>query len=112
MAHGLNAAKDSFKHGLPACMPACQKRVPDLITDGCEPPCDWWELNSGPLEGWPVLLTSEPSLQPQNRLLQGTPMLPHISMYYVLCRGVSIDRVLKEDPYVAPVTLPVGWDPE
>jgi hypothetical protein len=24
--------------------------VLDSITDGCEPPCGWWELNSGPLE--------------------------------------------------------------
>ena len=41
-----------------------QKRAPDLITDGCEPPCGCWELNSGPLEEQAVLLTSEPSLQP------------------------------------------------
>jgi hypothetical protein len=33
-------------------------------TDGCEPPCDFWELNSGPLEEQSVLLTAEPSLQP------------------------------------------------
>jgi uncharacterized Fe-S center protein len=32
--------------------------------DGCEPPCDCWELNSGPLEVGLVLLTAEPSLQP------------------------------------------------
>jgi hypothetical protein len=32
-----------------------QKRAPDLITDGCEPPCGCWELNSGPLEKQPVL---------------------------------------------------------
>ena len=41
-----------------------QKRVPDPITDGCEPPCVCWELNSGPLEEQSVLLTAEPSLQP------------------------------------------------
>ena len=29
---------------------ACQKRAPDLILDGHEPPCGYWELNSGPLE--------------------------------------------------------------
>ena len=46
------------------CMPAGQKRAPDLIIDGCEPPCGCWELNSGPLEEHSVLLTSEPSLQP------------------------------------------------
>jgi hypothetical protein len=41
-----------------------QKRASDPITDGCEPPCGCWELNSGPLEEQSVLLTSEPSLQP------------------------------------------------
>ncbi|XP_050006399.1 XK-related protein 8 isoform X2 [Alexandromys fortis] len=30
-----------------ACITACQKREPDLIVDGCEPPCSCWELNSG-----------------------------------------------------------------
>jgi hypothetical protein len=39
-----------------ACIPACQKRVSDLIADGCEPPCGCWELNSGSLEEQPVLL--------------------------------------------------------
>jgi hypothetical protein len=36
----------------------------DLITDGCEPSCSCWDLNSGPLEEKPVFLTAEPSLQP------------------------------------------------
>jgi hypothetical protein len=27
-----------------------QKSVSDPITDGCEPHCGCWELNSGPLE--------------------------------------------------------------
>ena len=45
-------------------MPACQKRTPDLIIDGYEPPGGYWELNLGPLEEQPGLLTSEPSLQP------------------------------------------------
>ena len=49
---------------LPACVPACEKRAPNLIIDGCEPPCGCWELNSGPLEEQSVLLTTEPSLQP------------------------------------------------
>jgi hypothetical protein len=34
------------------------------LMDGCEPSCSCWELNSGPLEKQPVLLTAEPSLQP------------------------------------------------
>ena len=41
--------------------PAGQKRAPDLIIDGCDPPCGCWELR--PLEELSVLLTSEPSLQ-------------------------------------------------
>ena len=30
---------------------------------GCEPPCGFWDLNSGPLEEQSVLLPTEPSLQ-------------------------------------------------
>jgi hypothetical protein len=45
------------------CLQTHQKRASDPITDGCEPPCDCWDLNSGPLEEQPVLLTTEPSLQ-------------------------------------------------
>jgi len=41
-----------------------QRRTSDPITDGCEPPCGFWELNSGPLEEQSVLLTAESSLQP------------------------------------------------
>jgi hypothetical protein len=37
------------------------KEASDPITDGCEPPCGCWELNSGPLEEQPVLLSAEPS---------------------------------------------------
>ena len=44
--------------------PTGQKRVPDPITDNCEPSCRCWELNSGPLQEQAMLLTSEPSLQP------------------------------------------------
>jgi hypothetical protein len=36
-----------------------------FVTDGCEPPCGCWELNSGPLEEQSVLLTTEPSHQPR-----------------------------------------------
>ena len=36
----------------------------DPITDGCEPPHHYWELNLGPLEEHSVLLTTESSLQP------------------------------------------------
>jgi hypothetical protein len=41
-----------------------QKRASNPITEGCEPPCGCWELNSGPLEEQSVLLITEPSLQP------------------------------------------------
>jgi hypothetical protein len=34
------------------------------ITDGYEPPCGCWELNSGLLQEQLVLLTAEPSPQP------------------------------------------------
>ena len=47
-----------------------QKRISDSIMDGCEPPRGCWELNSGPLEEQSVLLTSEPSLQPDVILLR------------------------------------------
>jgi hypothetical protein len=33
-----------------SCLQTHQKRASDLVTDGCEPPCGCWELNSGPLE--------------------------------------------------------------
>jgi hypothetical protein len=46
-----------------------QKRTSDLITDGCEPPCGCWDLNSGPSEEQSVLLTTEPSLLPQINIL-------------------------------------------
>jgi hypothetical protein len=36
----------------------------DLIMDGCEPPCGYWDLNSGTFEEQSVLLTTEPSFQP------------------------------------------------
>jgi hypothetical protein len=38
--------------------------VSDLNTDGCEPPCGCWDLNSGLSEEQSVLLPAELSLQP------------------------------------------------
>jgi hypothetical protein len=35
-----------------------KKKASDLIADGCEPSCGCWELNSGSLQGQPVLLTT------------------------------------------------------
>jgi hypothetical protein len=47
-----------------AVLQAHQKRASDSITDGCEPPCCCWDVNSGPSQEQLVLLTTEPSLQP------------------------------------------------
>jgi hypothetical protein len=33
-----------------SCLQTLQKRESDLITDGCEPQCGCWDLNSGPSE--------------------------------------------------------------
>jgi hypothetical protein len=48
-----------------SCFQTHQKRASDPIMNGCELPCGCWDLNSGPSEEQPVLLTTEPSLQPQ-----------------------------------------------
>ena len=61
-------------------MSAGQKRAPDPIRDGCEPPCGCWELNSGPLEEQAMLLTSEPSLQPSPLLLYDAA--PHMKLIF------------------------------
>jgi hypothetical protein len=48
-----------------SCLQTLQKRHQIFVTDGCEPPpCGCWDLNSGPLEEQSVLLTTEPSHQP------------------------------------------------
>ena len=57
-----------FLSALSSCTPVCQKRASDPITDGCELPCGFWELNSGLLEKQSVLLTTEPSPQPGARM--------------------------------------------
>jgi len=54
---------------LPSDIPAEDIRS---LTDGCEPPSDCWELNSAPMEGQPVFLTTEPSLQSITSLSQMT----------------------------------------
>jgi hypothetical protein len=38
------------------------------LQNDCELPCGCWKLNSGPLEEQSVLLTTEPSLQPEPSL--------------------------------------------
>ena len=54
-------------------------------TDGCEPSCGCWELNSGPLEEQSVLLTAESSLQSWDKVLKAyahsdtlPPTRPHL----------------------------------
>jgi hypothetical protein len=45
------------------CRPEQGIRSPGTgVTDSCDLPCGFWELN--PLEEHPVLLATEPSLQP------------------------------------------------
>ena len=58
-----------YVRALSVCIPACQKRASDTIIDSHEPPCGCWELNSGPLEEQPMLLTPESSLQPPHILI-------------------------------------------
>ena len=41
-----------------------RRGLSDLITGGNEPPCGYWDLNSGPSEEQSVLLPTEPSCQP------------------------------------------------
>lgn len=58
-----------------------QKRASNLlgqVTQGCELPCRCWELDPGPLEEQPVLLSAEPSLQPLHLFSS------YISQYLVL----------------------------
>ena len=46
-------------------LPTHQKRESNPMTDGCEPPCGCWRLNSGPgpLKEQSMLLTAEPFRQ-------------------------------------------------
>ena len=47
-----------------SCLQTHQKRASDTVTDGCEPPCGCWELNSGPLEEQTAFLITGLPLQP------------------------------------------------
>ena len=49
-----------------------QKRASDPITDGCEPPCGCWELNTGHLGKQSVLLIPGPTLQPSTAVYYAT----------------------------------------
>ena len=71
---------------------AHQKRASDPITDGCEPPCCCWELNSGPLEDQSVTSTSESSLQPRRSLFK--------FYHYTVIMGASILYKMETQKYM------------
>jgi hypothetical protein len=54
------------------------------VTDGCKLPCGCWELNPGPLEEQPVLVTTEPSLQ---------LLFLHISTYLLFLKFTLLTRL-------------------
>ena len=74
------------------------------VTGGCESPCECWELSVDPLHEQPVLLTSEPSLQPcvralyeaggslaQQNFMQYFKITFHLFLFmFVLCMCVGI----------------------
>jgi hypothetical protein len=64
-----NPGKFKLSGLLCSCLQTPQKMASDLITDGCEPSCGCWDVNSRPLEEQLVLLFSEPSLQPLSVLV-------------------------------------------
>lgn len=55
-----------FEHGaLPASLSeGTRSQGAEEVTDSCELQCVYWEMNPGPLEELPVLLTTEPCLEP------------------------------------------------
>ena len=78
-----------------SCLQTHQKRALDPITVGCKPSCHCWELNSGPLEEQSVLLTTEPSLQPNFELLNSVETEKHYRAFWnctkcILCNDVAM----------------------
>ena len=72
-----------------SCLQTLQKRESDLVTDGCEPPCGCWELNSGPLEEQSVLLTTEPSLQFPETLFSQPSVTRSDSLFWSVWRQLQ-----------------------
>jgi hypothetical protein len=70
-----------------SCLNTHQKRESEFITDGCEPPCGCWDLNSGPSEEQSVLLTTEPSLQPLTIILLITQLWGYCLSYEAFFKG-------------------------
>ena len=77
-----------------------KRKASDPITDGCEPPCSCWELNSGPLEEQSVLLTTEPSCQPPRAIF-----LIVITVYWRVCSQSYVSSTGQSQ------FSPTMWDP-
>ena len=76
-----------------------QKRASDPITDGCEPSCGCWELNSGPL-------LSLSLLTPAQRLIDWL-----IYYMWVHCCCLQTDQKRALDPITDVCEPPCGcWD--
>jgi hypothetical protein len=58
------------------------RRTGTGVVNGCEPVCGCWELNPGPLQEQPVLLTAEPSFPPSFVFFPHIPRL--LGDYYYL----------------------------
>jgi hypothetical protein len=79
-------------------MPAHQKRAPDHIIDGSEPPCGCWELNLGPLER-AASAPFEPSLQLKT------------FDFTILFEGISKQSVVQFDVFSDEAFCPCFYDP-
>jgi hypothetical protein len=88
-----------------SCLQTHQKRASDPITDGYEPPCGCWELNSGPLEEQSVLLTAEPSLQPLLHSLNSNM----VSSLNVPLSMVNYTTTTTTPPHVRPLSPPYPY---
>ena len=67
------------------------------VTDHCELPCVWWELNLDALEEQP-LLTAEPSLQPYKFLLKKlylSSILSPLLLIQTYSRGHTFSQAFK-----------------
>ena len=84
-------------------LPSGQKRAPDLLIDFYEPPSGCWELNSGPLEEQPVLLTSKPFLQSlQSGYLN---LVMGLSLLSVMALGIQMPNWTKQDTTILSYVL-------
>ena len=59
------------------------------ITDRCELPHGYWELNSGPLEEQPVLLIFESSLQPSASHFKDSHVAEHTLNFRLYVQIIS-----------------------